>query len=85
MTEATITNQLETNNPTVEVVVLTVTDAETYISRKFSTVRAVQATFNEDTTTLTYPLSCDVSAGTVTINCEGVSDKKVCLTLYGRK
>ena len=54
------------------------------VSKKFGTVRAVQATLNEDTTTLSLPLSCDISGSTVTINCTGLSDKKVCLTLYGR-
>ncbi len=85
MTAATITDRIGVNDPTKEVVVLTFTDEETYISRKFSNVLAVQATLNEDTGALTYPVSCAISGGTVTIHCEGVTDKKVCLTLYGRK
>ena len=35
MTAATITNRLEINDPTKEVVVLTISDTETYISKKF--------------------------------------------------
>ena len=85
MTAATVTSRLEVNDPCKEVVILTATDAETYVSRKFGTVVAVQATLMEDTTTLSIPLSCAISSGTVTINCAGLSDKKVCLTLYGYK
>lgn len=85
MTAATITDRIEVNDPVKEVVVLTFTDEETYVSRKFSTLIAVQATLNEDLGSLTYPVSCGISGGTVTLNCEGVTDKKVCLVLYGRK
>lgn len=85
MTAATITNKVEVNDPVKEVVVLTATDTETYVSRKFSTVLAVQATFNEDLGALDLPISCDVSGATVTINCTGVTDKLICLVLYGRK
>lgn len=82
---ATITNRIEVNDPIKEVVVLTFSDGETYISRKFSTILGVQATLTEDTGSLTYPVSCAISGGTVTLHCEGVTDKLVCLTLYGRK
>jgi hypothetical protein len=85
MTEATVTARLETNNPCEEVVVLTFTNAETYVSKKFGKVRAAQVTLMEDTTTLTYPVSLAVSGTTVTLTCDGVTDKKVCLTLYGDK
>lgn len=85
MTAATVTDRLENNDPSSEVVVLTASDTNTYVSRKFGTVRAVQATLMEDTATLSIPLSCDVSGATVTINCTGLSSDKVCLTLYGQK
>jgi len=85
MTAATITDRIEVNDPIKEVVVLTFTDTETYVSRKFSTLLAVQATLMEDTGALEYPVSCDISGGTVTLNCEGVTDKLICLVLYGRK
>jgi len=85
MTEAEVKNYLEVNDPTVEVVFLEADDTETYISKKFSTVTAVQATLNEDTGTLSIPLSCGISGATVTLNCTGLSGDNVCLTLYGRK
>lgn len=85
MTAATITNSIEVNDPIKEVVVLTFSDGETYISRKFATLLGVQVTLMEDSGTLTYPISCDISGATVTLNCEGVSDLLVCVTLYGRK
>jgi len=85
MTAATVTARLEVNDPTVEVVVVTASDTETYVSKKFGVVRAVQATIMEDAETLSIPLSCDVSGATVTINATGLSDLKVCLTLYGDK
>lgn len=85
MTDATIVDRIEVNDPIKEVVVLTFTDGYTYTSRKFATVQGVQATLMEDTGTLTYPVSCAISGGVVTIHCEGVSAKKICLVLYGRK
>jgi len=85
MTAATITDTLGINDATKEVVLLTVSDGETYVSRVFSEVIAVQATVNEDFGLISIPLSCDVSTATVTINATGLTDKKVCLTLYGRK
>lgn len=85
MTEATVTTRLNVNSPLKEVVVLTFTNEETYVSKKFGKVIAVQATLNEDTDALTFPVSCVISGGTVTIYCDGVTDKKVCLTLYGNK
>ena len=83
MAAATITELLETNDPNTEVVILTATDTNTYTSKKFGTVKAVQATIMEDAGALSLPLSCDVSGAVVTINCTGLSALKVCLTLYG--
>jgi len=85
MVAASVTTRVEVNNPTEEVVVLEADDTETYVSKKFSTVTAVQATLMEDTGTLSLPLSCGVSGNTVTLNCTGLSGDNVCLTLYGRK
>jgi len=85
MAAATVTTRVDVNNPTEEVVVLTADDTDTYVSKKFGVVKAVQATLMEDTTTLTIPLSCDVSGTTVTINCTGLAAKLVCLTLYGKR
>jgi len=84
MTVATITDRIDVNDPAKEVVVLTVSDGETYVSRKFGEVTAAQATLMEDTLTLTYPISLAIATSTVTLHCEGVSDKKMCLVLWGR-
>lgn len=85
MTAATITNRLENNDPTTEVVVLTITDAETYTSKKFGSVDAVNFAFNEDMATLAVVPGFAISGGTITFHCTGVTDKLVCVTLYGRK
>lgn len=85
MAAATVTERLEVNDPTTEVVLLTATDTNTYVSRKFGTVKGVHATLMEDAGALTIPLSCDISGATVTINCTGLSSLQVLLTLYGRK
>lgn len=85
MTVATVTTRLETNNPCEEVVVLTASDTNTYVSKKFGAVRAVHATMMEDEATLSLPLSIDISDATITINCTGLSASKVCVTLYGTK
>jgi len=85
MTEVTLVDTIEIVNPTEEVVVVTATDTNTYISRKFGAVRAVQATIMSDVANLSLPLSCGISGSTVTLNCTGLSADTVCLTLYGYK
>jgi len=85
MTAAEVKNYLEVNSPTEEVVFLEADDTETYTSKKFSTVTAAQATLNEDTGSLSLPLSLGISGAVVTLNCTGLSGDNVCLTLYGRK
>lgn len=86
MTAASDIVRLEVHDPVTEVVTVIATDGETYTSRKFSTVTAVQATLNADSGAgMAVPLSCAISGGTVTIHGTGLSDLKVCLTLYGRK
>ena len=85
MTAATITDRIEVNDPTCEVVLLTASDTNTYVSKKFGKVRAGLATLNEDAGALSIPISLGISNGTVTINCTGLSSKKVLLTLYGNK
>jgi len=82
---ATVTTRLDVNNPTEEVVVLTASDTNTYTSKKFGKVRAVQATMMEDEGALSIPLSIAFSGGTITINCTGLSSSKICVTLYGTK
>ena len=85
MTAATVTEQLEVNDPVREVVILTISDTETYVSKKFGTVKAVNFSFNEDMATLAVVPGFAISGSTVTFHCTGVTDKLVCLTLYGRK
>ena len=84
MTEATVSARLEVNDPTCEVVVLQATDAETYISKKFGKIRAVQATSNDSTGTGT-AICAPFSGGTVTIKWAGITDKDCTLTIYGSK
>ena len=85
MTAATITNRLENNDPVTEVVVLTITDGETYTSKKFGSISAVNFAFNEDMATLAVVPGFAISGATITFHCTGVTDKLVCATLYGRK
>lgn len=68
--------------PGAEVVVLTATDDETYTSKKFATVLAASATIMEDDPR---SIACSVSGATVTIRSPSLSDKKVCLVLFGKK
>ena len=82
MTAATVTNRLEVNDPTMEVVQLTVTDGETYVSKKFGAITAAVATGNED---VDADLNVSFSGGTATINYASQTDKKVTLVLWGRK
>ena len=85
MVAATVTTRLNVNSPTEEVVVLTASDTNTYVSKTFGKVTAAQATIMEDVTTLSIPLSLGISGATVTINCTGLTTKKVCMTLYGTR
>ena len=82
MTEATVTNRLEVNDPTCEVVVLTVTDGETYISKKFGTITGAIATGNA---AVDADLWVTFSGGTATIGWASQTDKALTLVLYGRK
>ena len=46
MAEATIIEYFETGIPTIEVVTLTATDGETFVSRKYNTIVGAQVTSN---------------------------------------
>lgn len=74
--------RLEVNDPTKEVVILEVSDGETYVSRKFGTVYGGVATGIEDVDAY---VNVVPSGATVTINYAGQTDKDVCLVLFGRK
>jgi hypothetical protein len=80
MAEATITRKIQTADPAYEVVVLTVTDGETYTSRKFNSIKAAQATGNED---VDADLNVTYSGAVATINYAGQTDKLVTLQLWG--
>ena len=86
MTAATVTEYVDVHDPTVEVVVLTATDNETFTSRKFQVVRAVSATFMDDLTPTAYAVNATVaSSNVVTVRAHGITDKKVSLVLYGTR
>ena len=82
MTAATVTNRLEINDPTKEVVVLTASDGETYVSKKFGSITGAQVSANSD---VDAHLNVTWSGGTATINWASQTDKVCTLTLYGRK
>jgi hypothetical protein len=87
MTAATITDKVYEKGQAVpgqEVVVLTATDGETYVAKTMARVDSAICTFNEDMgASFSIPISLAISGKTVTIHCEGVTDKKVCLVCYG--
>jgi hypothetical protein len=85
MTTATVTTYCEVNDPTREVVVLTVSSGETYVSRKFGTVTSALATFNEASGVTATDFYVGFSGSTVTITNAGVTDKLMTLELTGRK
>jgi len=80
MAVATVTRVVQTALPSVEVVVLTVTDGETYNSRKFGTILAATVSGNED---VDAHINVTYSGAVATINYDGQTDKLVTLTLYG--
>ena len=65
--------------PGMEVVTLTVTDGETFVS-KFGTIRAAVATANADDDA---EINVTFSGSTATINWASVTDKKLTLVLWG--
>lgn len=85
MTAATVVELLDINDPTCEEVILTASDTNTYVSKVFGSLRCGLAQFMENTSTLSIPLSLGISGNTVTINCTGLSSKKVALRLRGFK
>jgi hypothetical protein len=80
MTAATITKYVETALPSVEVVQLTVTDGETFVSRKFKTLTGAVISGNEDNDA---HINVTLSSATATINYAGMTDQKVTLILFG--
>lgn len=81
MAEATVVEYVECHVPNMEVVVLDVTDGETYDSRKFGTIKAAVATANDD---VDGELNVTYSGRTATLNGASFSDTQVTLVLYGQ-
>jgi len=84
MADATITTVLTEYDhlPSREMVVLTVSDGETYTSIKFKTLLGASATGNED---IDAHLNVTVSGQVATINYAGQTDKLITLELWGIK
>lgn len=78
---ATITEYIEVADPTMEVARLTVTDGETYTSRKFKTISGAVATGNADNDA---HINVTFSAAVATINYAGMTDQLVTLLLVGK-
>ena len=80
MVAATVTRVIETPDPSEEIVVLTVTDGETYSTRKFTNIQAANITGNENNDE---HINVTFSGQTATINYNGMTDELVTLTLWG--
>jgi len=81
MAAATVLRVIESPDPTEEVVVLTASDGETYLTRKYTTIQAasVKSNYNTDS-----HINVTFSGATATINWNGQTDKMCTLTLWGR-
>ena len=84
MAAATIIDQVNEwfHMPGMEVVTLTVSDGETYTSKKFATIRSAHVTANADDDAA---LNVTFTGQVATINWASVTDKKVTLTLKGEQ
>jgi len=84
MAAATVTTKVYENahSTYLEVVTLTATDGETYVSTKFGTILAAIGTANADDDA---ELNVTFSGATATINWASVTDKLMTLVLFGRK
>ena len=84
MTAATITTSIQNANSSSEVVVLTATDDETYVSKKFTAVSAAIVSDNDDTGT---PVSATFTGtgNTVTITWTGCTDELCTLEIWGHE
>jgi len=80
MAAATVTRVIENAKSVSETVVLTLTDGETYLSRKFTNIRAasVKGNANNDA-----HINVTYSGITATVNYAGMTDQLVTLTLWG--
>jgi len=83
MTLATVTTRYDSVPMAVEHVRLTVTDGETFVS-KLSTVEFCHITSAEDMGAETNSASYSISGRTITIYADGVTDKLMAVSVYGR-
>ncbi len=83
MTAADVTERINEHLhiPGIEVVVLTASNDETYNSKKFAKILAASISIMEDEIR---DIAVSISGNQATIRSTGLSDKLVCLTLYGR-
>lgn len=82
MTAATVNFYIEGLPSNEETVNLTVTDGETYVSRKFKLIQEASACGNEDNDA---HINVTISGQTATINYAAMTDQIVTLTLYGEQ
>ena len=82
MTAATVTTRFP-HKQAEEHVVLTITDAYTYVS-KLSKPEMCQITEAEDMGAETNSTSYSISGRTITFYADGVSAKKIALIVYGK-
>ena len=83
MTAVTLVEDVVTKIPGVEVVTVTATDGYTYTSKKFAVGKAVIATLNLDSASLTIPIGVAISDNVLTLHATGLSADTVCLMLFG--
>lgn len=80
MTAVTFDQEIFTGEPGVEVVLVTVTDGYTYVSKRFGKVLAAEAQHQTD---LDGYVNCTCSGATVTINAAGATSVSMLLKVYG--
>jgi hypothetical protein len=83
MTAATVTTRFDSVPLAQEHVILTLTDGETFES-SLSEPLFCQITHAEDMGGETNSPSYAISGRTITIHCDGVTDKLTAVTVYGR-
>lgn len=84
MVAADILDRVGTREPNREVVVLEISDGETFTSEKFAIVRGLNFSFNEDMGALAVVPGFAIADNVITFHCTGVTDKKVCVDLIGK-
>ena len=84
MADATISQRVDLNIPGIEVVRLTASNGETYKTKKFKRIEAVQATLNLSSYT-DETVNARWSGQTITLDIKGTdtTDVPVTLTIYG--